>query len=160
MEALRNCGAKAACVDVATLCSQIQGGVRSIQVYAHDCQHGHCARMTHTQNQRFSSDAFSLSCMSKTWIHLRPVVQRRGAPLHPLILQQLMSVTCIDSTNREVSLSVYRQALFGSRKVCTSTFHIQYQHFPTNCPHTQFKSIRWMDFRAEIFLQRTIRAPC
>jgi len=33
----------------------------------------------------------------------------------------LMSVICIDSTNREVSLSVYRQALFGSRKVCRMT---------------------------------------
>jgi len=51
MEALRNCGAKDAFVDVATLCSQIQGGVRSIQVYAHDCQHGHCARMTHTKSE-------------------------------------------------------------------------------------------------------------
>ena len=38
---------------------------------------------------------------------------------NPAETVQLMSVICIDSTNREVSLIEYRQALFGSRKVCT-----------------------------------------
>ena len=37
---------------------------------------------------------------------------------NPAETVQLMSLICIDSTNQEVSLSVYRQALFGSRKVC------------------------------------------
>jgi hypothetical protein len=40
------------------------------------------------------------------------------AGANPAETVRLMSVICIDSTNREVSLSVYRQALFGSRKVC------------------------------------------
>ena len=37
---------------------------------------------------------------------------------NPAETVQLMSVICIDSTNQELSLSVYRQALFDSRKIC------------------------------------------
>ena len=54
-------------VDGSETITPIQGGVRSIQVCAHDCQHGHCARMTHT-NQRLISvcilRGISVSCMS------------------------------------------------------------------------------------------------
>ena len=35
-------------VDGSEAVTPIQGRVQSIQVCTHDCQHGHCARMTHT----------------------------------------------------------------------------------------------------------------
>jgi hypothetical protein len=37
-----------------------------------------------------------------------------------------MAVICIDSTHREVSLSMYRQALFGSSKICAFPFDAEF----------------------------------
>ena len=45
---------------------------------------------------------------------------------NPAETVQLMSVICIDSTHREVSLSVYRQALFGSSKICAFPFDAEF----------------------------------